>query len=373
MKKINKDVHEALSTLNVNNYEAFLVGGATRNLLLGLKIDDYDITTNAHPNATKMLFNNYKQYNIGEKNGTIVVFLNKTKIDITTYRQDYEYKDYRHPEKVEFSLSLYEDVRRRDFTINSICMDKDGNIIDYFNGINDLKHKTIKAIGDPNTRFREDALRILRAIRFSSKLNFKIEKNTKEALFNNSKLLKHIANERKKEELLKILSYGNSYKTLITYKKIFEEFISFKKIDKKIDNFTNSYFALAYALKNNETNNLKDIKFSKKEIVLINYLIDASKIDHQNDYDFICALSNAYEKYILEFLTELYSIDIKEKYKRLKKYIICENDLKINGDDLINLGYKGKEIKEIKAELVDMIHKQMLVNTKSAILKYLNK
>ena len=127
MKISNKDVSKALSALEANGYKAYLVGGAVRNMCLEEEIFDYDITTNAKPKEIKVLFNNHKQYTVGEKHGTVCVFLGKTKIDITTFRKEDKYEDNRHPTKVHFTDELEDDLIRRDFTINSICIDKNCN------------------------------------------------------------------------------------------------------------------------------------------------------------------------------------------------------------------------------------------------------
>ena len=137
MKIANKDVINALSILEANGYKAYLVGGAVRNMFLGEDILDYDITTNAKPKEIKILFSNHKQYTVGEKHGTVCVFLGKTKIDITTFRKEEKYEDNRHPSKVHFTDELEDDLVRRDFTINSICIDRNNKVIDKFDGQKD--------------------------------------------------------------------------------------------------------------------------------------------------------------------------------------------------------------------------------------------
>ena len=197
--KLNRQVKTVLSLLNENGYEAYLVGGAVRNILLKRKIEDYDVTTDADPNAIRMLFNNYRTYDIGKKHGTITVLIDSEKIEITPFRREDEYSDHRHPDKVEFTGNLKDDLKRRDFTINAMCLDRNGDLVDYFGGLEDLNNKLIRCIGDPNTRFNEDALRILRAIRFKVKLGFEIEKETDKAVFECKDLLNYISAERKKK------------------------------------------------------------------------------------------------------------------------------------------------------------------------------
>ncbi|MDO4500506.1 MAG: hypothetical protein Q4B60_04450 [Erysipelotrichaceae bacterium] len=371
MNEIVPAVYTALKIFKDNGMEGYLVGGAVRSYLLGTEIKDYDITTNAPPVTTKRLFANYPLYTIGEKHGTVVVTIDGVKIDITTYRSDVEYIDHRHPKEVVFSDNLLEDLKRRDFTINALCLNIDNKLIDEFNGLEDLNNKIIRAIGDPNTRFYEDALRILRALRFSSRLNFTIEEKTKEAMFKNKHLLEYISNERKKEELLYILATKNRYQTINEYLSIFNTFIPFKETDKKIDDFSNEYYALSYLLSSCEKVNLKELKFSRNEIFLIEALIEATNTDLKNDYNFISLLSDPLAKDILTYLEELYDIDYHKRYKLLSEYIITIDDLTISGNDLINMGYSGKHIGEIKKELLEKIHRKELRNDHSSLLKYL--
>lgn len=192
-----------LNKLNSLGYEAYVVGGAVRNYLLGINISDYDITTNALPEDVENIFKH--TLDIGKKYGTINVEINGEFFEVTTYRSDGLYSDGRRPEVVFFSDSLEEDLKRRDFTINSICMDVNCKITDLFEGRNDLDRKIIRCIGDANNRFREDALRMMRAIRFMTQLNFTIEKETFESIRRNSILLEKISVERIQVEFNKIL------------------------------------------------------------------------------------------------------------------------------------------------------------------------
>ena len=174
MKEISPAVYTVLKILNDHAYEAYLVGGALRDVLLGKKASDYDITTSADPNAIRMVFSDHRLYDIGKKHGTVGVLIDDETIEITPFRLEAEYSDHRHPDKVSFTDSLLEDLKRRDFTINALCMDRNDEIKDLFGGIDDLNNRIIRCIGDPEVRFNEDGLRILRAVRFMSQLNFTI-------------------------------------------------------------------------------------------------------------------------------------------------------------------------------------------------------
>lgn len=195
-----------IEELRNNGYEAFLVGGCVRDMLLGKIPNDWDICTEALPEKVLQIFEkNHTVFKKGIKHGTVGVIVNEGIFEITTYRIDKEYSDHRRPSKVEFTSSLKEDLKRRDFTINAMAFGLDGEIVDYFSGKEDLDKKLIRAVGNPEERFEEDALRILRAVRFSVQLNFKIEEKTAKAIESKKHLLEKISADRKREELNKML------------------------------------------------------------------------------------------------------------------------------------------------------------------------
>ena len=198
-----KEAQDILQKLEENGFEAFLVGGSLRDELLGLTPQDFDITTSATPFEMKKIFPD--TIDAGIKHGTLTIKVNEKQFEVTTYRIDSEYIDSRHPKEVTFTTSLKEDLKRRDFTINAFAYSERTGFIDYFNGLKDLKDKRIRAIGDPKKRFEEDALRMLRAIRFSAQLGFEIEEETKKAIKEEAYRLHYISKERIQEEFLKIL------------------------------------------------------------------------------------------------------------------------------------------------------------------------
>ena len=205
-----------LSILQRSGFEAFVVGGCVRDYLLSKKPNDWDITTSATPDEIKKVFKNYKLINNnGEKHGTVTIRFEDENFEITTYRIETDYSDHRHPEKVEFTASLNEDLKRRDFTINAMALGEDGilhNPIGY-DGHEDLKNKIIRAVGNPLERFKEDALRILRMIRFASVLDFTIEDNTLDCAWRLREDLEYISKERIREEINKFLC-GKGFKKL---------------------------------------------------------------------------------------------------------------------------------------------------------------
>lgn len=192
-----------LEKIEKAGYEAYFVGGSVRDYLLGKDIDDVDIATSALPEEVKAIFP--KTVDVGIEHGTILVLYKGTAYEVTTFRTDGEYKDFRHPERVTFIRSLHEDLKRRDFTMNAIAMDKTGKIIDPFNGKQDLIDKRIRTVGKAEERFQEDALRIMRGVRFVSQLGFEMEEATYRALEEYAPLLSHIAVERIYAEFSKLL------------------------------------------------------------------------------------------------------------------------------------------------------------------------
>lgn len=201
--KIPSSVNTIIKTLYDNGFEGFLVGGCVRDSLINRNPNDYDVTTNALPEDIIRIFE--KTIPTGIKHGTITVLLNKEPCEVTTYRIDGEYLNNRSPEEVTFVTNIKEDLSRRDFTINAMAYNDEKGLVDFFNGQDDLKNKIIKCVGDPDKRFNEDALRMLRAIRFSAQLDFDIEENTLAAIAHNSHLIKNISVERIADELNKCL------------------------------------------------------------------------------------------------------------------------------------------------------------------------
>ena len=197
-----------LKRLENSGFKAYIVGGFVRDYLLNRKSVDVDITTNATPQQIKEIFP--ESFVPNEIYGSITVIQNKIRLEITTFRKEIKYYNNRKPLEIEYIDDLLEDLKRRDFTINTLCMDSNGNIIDLLDGKKDLDNKLIRTIGNSTNKFTEDALRILRAIRFATVLNFKLDEETKKAIFFTKKYLANISFNRKKEELDKIFMSKNS-------------------------------------------------------------------------------------------------------------------------------------------------------------------
>ena len=222
---IPEQVKTALNLLSEAGYEAYIVGGCVRDYLLGRIPNDYDITTNALPEETLKVFKDYRCISVGIKHGTVAVIINRMQLEITTYRIDGEYSDKRHPESVTFSSNLRDDLSRRDFTVNAMACSSSGQIADCFEGQKDLKNRVIRCVGDAAVRFDEDALRIMRAVRFASQLDFTVAEETKEQIFALKDTLKMISAERIRVELDKLLCGKAVYRILTEYHEIMEVFI----------------------------------------------------------------------------------------------------------------------------------------------------
>ena len=187
-----------LKTIQDNGFEAYFVGGSVRDTIMGLPIHDVDIATSAYPAEVKALFK--KTVDTGIEHGTVMVIDHGEGYEVTTFRTESGYQDYRRPDKVTFVRSLADDLKRRDLTINALAMDMNGKIVDLFGGLDDLKNHLIRAVGVPAERYHEDALRMMRTVRFASKLDFAIDPTTEKAIAENAPLLAKIAVERIHEE-----------------------------------------------------------------------------------------------------------------------------------------------------------------------------
>lgn len=216
-----------LDTLNRYGYESYVVGGCVRDSIMGKEPFDWDITTSAPPEKTASIFENIglKVVKTGIKHGTVTVINDHEPFEVTTFRIDGEYTDRRRPDKVHFTPNLNEDLKRRDFTVNAIVADRNGEVKDLFGGISDINEKVIKAIGSPDKRLSEDALRIMRALRFASVLKFSIDPELEKSLRKNKELLRSIAPERINAEFSKLICGENFAWVLLNFTDILEVFI----------------------------------------------------------------------------------------------------------------------------------------------------
>ena len=403
MKKdiIPKDALKILCMLKEKGYEAYLVGGCVRDMYMDKMPNDWDITTSALPDEILSIFKPYfPVIEVGKRFGTIAVIINKTQYEVTTYRSDNDYKDSRHPQSVSFVRNLREDLLRRDFTMNTLCYNEDEGFVDLLGGKNSIATKTIECVGSPDKRFNEDALRIMRAIRFSAQLGFKIEENTALSIKNNAHLLKNISFERINTELCKILlSKDCGYRAISEYKEVFVEILP--ELDETIKNESifNSVLSAMQRVKSDTAlevrlailfynlddieSVLKTLKFSNSIIDCVKGLINCKNINIENNRPSIKRLLNRLgiensRKFIK--LTEIYTnCNLDYAYGIIDDVLINNEcylikDLNINGSDLISLGVeKGNMIGRILEYLLDLVIDGKLENKRQELMKAVKK
>ena len=360
---LKKEVIFALKELNKNGYEAYVVGGAVRDFLMNVDIHDYDITTSALPDQIEELFKDYKVFNTNKRFGTITVIINHLPLEITTYRTKEDYSDHRKPNSLKFTNKLEEDITRRDFTINSLLCDANLQIIDLLNGQEDLKNHLIRSINDPEMRFEEDALRILRAIRFKAQLGFEIEEKTNIAIFKQAKLLDYISIERKRDELFKILKL-NRLAVLTEYKTIFNRFIDYDDINPLIAK-TNQLALKLFWL--NQDFDYSKLKLANSDLALIKEIKTYDDIDN-----LIKTFANVKNlDLFFEYHKLVNNIDYHEAYLNNQEYIVNIKQLKLNGSDLMKLGFQGQEIGAKINEILSLIWNKKLHNNHEEIITYI--
>ncbi len=215
-----REIEICISSLTARGYKAYVVGGAVRDHLMNRQINDYDICTSALPTEVESVFSDYKVIETGIKHGTVTVLVGASHIEITTFRTEGSYSDGRHPDTVDFTSDIVKDLSRRDFTVNAIAYSPNEGYIDPFNGIADIQKKIIRCVGDPLNRFSEDALRILRALRFASTLDFDIDSDTSSAIFSLFDTLSVISKERVRDELKKLICGDGMSRVMQDYRDI---------------------------------------------------------------------------------------------------------------------------------------------------------
>ena len=225
MKMLSHGAETVIKRIKAQGHEAYAVGGCVRDILMGVPPHDFDVCTDTEPTEVLACFKDERVIETGLKHGTVTVMIGGEPIEVTTYRMDGEYTDGRHPKKVRFVKTLEEDLKRRDFTVNAMVMDENGQVFDYFGGREDIQSKTIRCVGDADTRFSEDALRILRALRFASVLDFSIEEETKKSIHRNRERLNLVSKERILIEMNKLLLGDGVLPVLMEYADVFSVFL----------------------------------------------------------------------------------------------------------------------------------------------------
>ena len=352
---MDKVIKSVLDELN-KEYEAYLVGGYVRDYLLGIKTYDVDICTTALPKDIYSIFNICANNYGGSK-----LIVDNYNIDITTFRKDSHYNK-RRPMEVEYITDLMTDLKRRDFTINTICMDKDGKIIDLLNGIDDLNNRLIKMIGDNEVRLEEDPLRILRAIRFATVLDFDLDEELIKAIKKKYKLVSTLSKDRVKSEFSKILMSPNFKKGL----KLCDEFKISEELGIEYEDvvYTKDIVGMWVQVK------ISDIPFTnveKSNIINITEIINYGTVNNDTLYKY-----GLYVNIIAGMIMNISSKRISSMYKKLP--IKDRSDIAIKGNEISDLlDIHGKDINIVYEDLKEMILHKKLKNKKGDIIKYLLK
>ena len=442
MDTVNNQMHLpseidlCLFLLNQNGYSAYVVGGAVRDHLMGRQINDYDVCTDALPNEVEGVFHDYRVIETGIKHGTVTVLVGPSSVEITTFRTDGSYSDGRHPDSVDFTRDIVKDLSRRDFTVNAIAYSPIEGYIDPFCGIGDISSKVIRCVGDPTRRFSEDALRILRALRFSATLGFTINNETSNAIFTLKHNLSLVSKERVRDEIKKLICGKDMLRVMNDYRDIIaliipdisatfdynqnnphHDFDLYTHIVKTVSNlpcdptlrFSGLLHDIAKPITESKDNNgishfyahahhsaemaekiLRDLRFSNVEIKRIVTLIrhhdgvieetesavsrKLSKIGKDLYFDLLDLqrADNASQKLNTSLRTEH-----NESLRKIANDILSKepclslSDLALNGNDMIDMGYKGKEIGKALTLLFNAVLNGEVKNTKKDLSEYI--
>lgn len=403
----NRGGDEIIERLNNAGYEAYYVGGCVRNAVLGLKIKDYDITTSAKPEEVISLFADCKVFETGLKHATVTI-LTDMPYEVTTFRKEGKYSDSRHPDKVFFCSSLNADLERRDFTCNAMAFSKKQGIIDNFNGLYDTRNHILRAVGVPVSRFKEDPLRILRGVRFASEFGFSIEDRTARAMRTCGNLLDKVSRERVYSELKRIIEGEHFYDAVIDFADLLFIGLQTERVEKNYadavtavascdGDFYTRFAVFLYIVFNGDL---------EKSIEIINKMRSENilkiKVKHcflsifilLSDLDYFKS-DNALQKYTVKkimkncdgdtdtFISFLQAVSVVrsmpylDRVKRLTEEIV-ENkecyqigDLAINGNDVVECGFSGRRISETMNNVLDLVMRGTLRNSKNDLLEYI--
>jgi tRNA nucleotidyltransferase (CCA-adding enzyme) len=390
--ELPRNVEMIMDRLNSFGFRADVVGGAVRDLYLGREAGDFDITTNARPEQIKEIFSDIRTIDTGLKHGTVTIHINGENYEVTTYRLDGEYIDGRHPESVEFTDELVLDLSRRDFTMNAICYNRKDGFTDLFGGMSDISNRIIRTVGDARERFSEDALRILRAVRFAAVLDFSIDDDTRAAIFDKKELLNLVSRERIYIEWCKLLSGSNAYRVLEEYRDVLltvipelgelrlpdaDLFKSAAFMTRQLSLFAlgsaEPHIAYDLAMRSLHTDN-KSRRFGADALLLYRQGLPSCLSD----------TLFALKKYGIEATDEAMKLgvllgEIPEHQLYLTQEAINSgipyklSMMNIKGNDLINMGVSGVRIGEILDTLLDALIRGECNNTRDSLIEYVAK
>lgn len=383
------EVEWVIGKIRDAGYEAFAVGGCVRDTLLGRTPEDWDVTTSARPEAVKAIFE--RTVDTGLQHGTVTVLKNRKGYEVTTYRIDGEYHDGRHPDSVEFTPNLLEDLKRRDFTINAMAYSHETGIVDEFGGMEDLKAGIVRCVGRPEDRFTEDALRLLRALRFSAQLGFEIEESTYAAIKTIAPNLAKVSKERVQAELTKLLLSAHPERILLLketglsvqivpgFDAVFAPAL-FSELSRLPAEKSLRWagFLLCQSTKQAEAV-LKGLKMDNETIGNVSRMIEGAKETLLLEKPAVRRAMSRYTPYQLEGalkLKELMGSPDAEEIRRLREEIIRDGDcvslkdLAVKGRDLLEAGVeRGPMVGKILDHLFDLVLLHPEKNDRELLLK----
>ena len=370
-------IETAMNILESGGFECFAVGGCVRDFVMGRAPGDYDLTTNAEPQEMISCFEGFRIIETGIKHGTVTVVIDGNNVEITTYRVDGEYKDNRHPDKVRFTSRLSEDLARRDFTVNAMAYSEKNGLVDLFGGRDDIERKIIRCVGEPDKRFAEDGLRILRALRFASVLDFEIDAKTAESIIRNKNLLNNISRERIFSEITKLICGSGTERVITEFGEVFKVSLG-KCVNPKGISETPAVPAVRYSAL---LRDFGDVKSVMRSLRADNKTVDCvSKV---------CAnLKKSYpdEKSVKRLVRDIgannaavlggalrafYSADdcrdFEKRLETAEKSCCTVSQLDITGSDAIGLGLKGCDVGKALNAALNAVIDGVLENKKDKL------
>lgn len=381
-------VNIILDKLNKNGYEAYVVGGCVRDYLMGLEPHDYDITTSALPEQVKKLFSH--TVDTGIQHGTVTIVFGKECYEVTTFRIDGEYKDNRHPESVIFTDKLKGDLSRRDFTVNAIAYSPSAGFVDLFGGMEDIKGRIIRGVGEPAKRFQEDALRMMRALRFSAQLDFTIERETLRAVRENAALIKNISVERIREEFFRLIMSVHNERLALLYDSELPSYFmpELNDILSSVDiDFYRTLNCLSHNIslrlaflmrglgKEQVERLLHNFRTDNKTIKLTALLIANTDYEISDEYSMrkLINISGDDIEIMLEYICAVQRKNIDMPlalYRQVKRDCCSIRELALGGRELQELGVTGKKTGELLKLCLEYVMKEPSKNSRELLIDY---
>ncbi len=371
---LDKNAEYIIKKLNAAGYEAYAVGGAVRDMVMGRASDDCDITTSARPEETKSVFSSFTVIETGIKHGTVAVIIDHTPYEITTYRTESKYADSRHPDTVTFVSDLKSDLSRRDFTMNAVAYSPDIGFVDPFLGIGDINSRVIRTVGDAYKRFSEDALRILRALRFASVIGFEIEETTSNAIIDLSHTVCKVSRERIFAELKKLILGGNAQTVINSYIDVIKAIIpingNYKEIGKLPCNLPMRFTCLCGDRVNEALDFLRADNATKQACRV---LLNSSPMpnDRTELKKYVSKLGRESAHLVVEYRRALYGEDQGYMFEELmhSNTALFISDLALNGNDLKQIGIEGRAIGKTLESLLFAVINGGTENDKESLLE----